>query len=84
MNQKQFVCILFVLAAVMLAVNGPSGPVQCTSIAVPESGPFPLIHGDIRVDVPAGVVQVTTQMVELPEGFVPVGGGDGRVIACRQ
>lgn len=61
---------------------------ECTRIKVPESTNLPVRMND------GTLISAPTQLspafkpflstVQLPEGFIPQGGGDGSVIACKQ
>ena len=61
---------------------------ECTRIKVPESTNLPVRMSDGTLIAPptqlSPAFKPFLSTVQLPEGFIPQGGGDGSVIACKQ
>ena len=79
--------VLLSVSFLLLASRSPAGQFECTAISVPKSENFPIIHNGERTESPAHLSDVYKTIlitVELPDGFEPVGGGGGQVVACRK
>ena len=87
-NDKMFkqtvIIVLVLLCALSLLIAARDKPQRCTAIKLPISSPLPIsLSGEERSEeLQFKDYKPILSLVELPEGFRAVGGGDEYVIAC--
>ena len=78
-------CFMVVIVLAFISLGGRKAPQTCTRIKVPETINMPVVIQGKRTLPPVSVSPAFKPIygvVEIPEGYQVVGGGDQYVIAC--
>ena len=80
------ITIILSTCSLTLWLSAKTTPQRCTAIKLPVSSHFPVsVMGVSAIkEPPIQAFKPVLSVVELPEGYKAVGGGDQFVIACTQ
>lgn len=85
MKRWKWLGLILVILSALMSLGGRQAPQQCTRIRIPETTNLPVVIQGQRTLPPTSVsaaFKPVLSVVELPEGYRAVGGGDQYVIAC--